>query len=155
MNELIKQRVFGCHMMRNGALKLLDDTELRFSPGGGNPTLEELLKGIGELQYTYVQSLKTLKHDWSYRNGEVGLAESVAQLMQWFEELDQELVQIIDQLTDADLEKQVDRTEGVIRTVEQQLEIYNQAWLIFFGKLVVYFKAMEKDLPPSIQHYIG
>ena len=49
---------------------------------------------------------------------------------------------VLNQLTDDDLHKQIDRSHGVIRTVEAQLDIYNQAQLILLGKLVIYFKAM-------------
>lgn len=155
MNDLIKQRVIGCHMMRNGALERLSDADLQFSTGGVNPTLGELLKEMGDLQYSYIQSLKTHQHDWTYCHDDDELAHNLDRLKSWFVDLDGELEQLVDALTETDLEKQIDRTNGVIRTIEQQLEIYNQAWLIFLGKLVVYFKAMDKKLPSSIQHYIG
>ena len=62
---------------------------------------------------------------------------------------------VLDQLTDDDLHKEIDRSRGVTRTVEAQLDIYNQAQLIFLGKLVVYFKAMGTSLPKSIRQYIA
>ena len=76
-------------------------------------------------------------------------------MQHWFKQLDQQMVQQLEQITEADLQKQVDRTNGLMRTIEQQLEIYIQAGLIFLGKLVIYFRAMQKPLPPSISHYIG
>ena len=151
----IVRGVEGAHMMRDGALALLGDAGLRFSPGGDNVTLGQLLKETGEIELTYIQSLKTGKQDWSYRNDEDGLAGSSAQLKQWFERLDQEMKHVIDQLSDDDLHKQIDRSHGVIRTVEAQLDIYNQAQLILLGKLVVYFKAMGKSLPNSIREYVA
>ena len=69
--------------------------------------------------------------------------------------IDQEMKHVIDQLTDDGLHKQIDRAHGVVRTVEAQLDIYNQAQLIFLGKLVVYFKAMGTSLPNSIREYIA
>lgn len=151
----IVRGIEGAHMMRDGALALLSDAGLRFSPGGDNVTLGQLLKEAGEIELTYIQSLKTGEQDWSYRNDEDGLAESAVQLKQWFDRLDQEMEHAIDQLTDDDLHRQIDRSHGVVRTVEAQLDIYNQAQLIFLGKLVVYFKAMGTSLPNSIREYIS
>jgi len=150
-----KEVIQGSHMMRDGALEQLDDDDLLFSPGGENPTLGDLIKQLGDLQHSYTQSLKTFQHDWSYRNKTNRLAQDLALLKQWFADLDADMTQTLDDLSDDDLEKEVDRGNDVIRTVDQQLEIYSQATLIFFGKLVVYFRAMEKSLPPSIAHYIG
>ncbi len=151
----IVQGIEGAHMMRDGALALLSDAGLQFSPGGDNITLGQLLREMGEIQLTYIQSLKTGKQDWSYRNDEDGLADSAAQLTKWFERLDQQMKQILDQMTDDDLDKQIDRSNGATRTVEAQLDIYIQALLIFLGKLVIYFKAMGKSLPNSILEYIA
>ena len=40
----IVRGIEGAHMMRDGALALLSDAGLRFSPGGDNVTLGQLLK---------------------------------------------------------------------------------------------------------------
>lgn len=146
--------IHGSHMMRDGALSKLSDADLAFSPGGGCPSLGELFKALGETQHTYIESFKTLTHDWSFRNDAVGLASSVPGLQQWFGQLDEAFQQIVEGFSDDGVNKVIDRGNGVERTVLQQLEIYNQAQLIFLGKLVVYFQAMDKPLPQSIQHYI-
>jgi hypothetical protein len=151
----ITMYIDGCHMMRNGALERLSDADLTFSPGGDNLTLGELLKQAGEHQHAYTQSLVTLKQDWSYRNNESGLATSLDQLTAWFEQLDGQMQAIVKGLDENDLQKQVDRTKGSIRPIISQLDIYIQTMLIFLGKIVVYFKAMQKPLPPSIEEYIG
>lgn len=145
----------GCHMMRDGALERLTDEDLTRSPGGDNLTLGELFKQLGEHQHTYVQSLIHLQQDWSYRNHQPGLATSVDQLQQWFQTLDSQMSHILNDLTPDDLHKQVDRTNGSVRPVISQLDIYIQLMLIFLGKVVVYFRAMQKPLPPSIAEYIG
>lgn len=140
--------------MRDAALSRLDDADLQFSPGGDNLTFGELLKKFGETQYSYLQSLRTLGHDWSYRNDTLGLSTSISGLRTWFKQLDNETKQVLKQLTQDDLKKQINRGNGVIRTVEEQLDIYIQALMIFFGKLVIYFKTMSKPLPESIEQYI-
>ena len=153
--QLTQERINGLHMMRDGALERLEDADLAFSPGGDNLTLGQLLKEFGDIEYSYSQSLKTLQHDWNYKNDTEGLHTDLIQMQHWFKQLDQQMVQQLEQITEADLQKQVDRTNGLMRTIEQQLEIYIQAGLIFLGKLVIYFRAMQKPLPPSISHYIG
>lgn len=140
--------------MRDAALSRLDDADLEFSPGGDNLTFGEFLKEFGDIQYSYLQSLKTLSHDWSYRNDEAGLSSSISGLRAWFKQLDAEMKEILKSLTQDDLQKQIDRGHGVIRTMEEQLDIYIQALMILFGKLVIYFKAMSKPLPESIEQYI-
>lgn len=151
----ITQYIEGCHMMRNGALERLSDADLQVSPGGDNLTLGELFKQLGEHQHSYVQSLVTFKQDWSYRNQDAGIASSRDRLAHWFDQLDRQMQAILQQLDENDLQKPVDRTNGSIRPVLSQLDIYIQTMLIFMGKLVVYFKAMQKPLPPSIAEYIG
>ncbi|MCC6612758.1 MAG: DinB family protein [Anaerolineae bacterium] len=151
----IKSYVTGCHMMRDGALERLSDADLQFVPGGDNLTLGELFKQLGEHEHSYAQSLITLKQDWSYRNDEPGLATNLAQLRRWFAQLDQQMQDVIDSLDEIDLDKLIDRTNGSIRPLLSQLDIYTQVYLIFLGKIVVYFKAMHKPLPPSIAEYIG
>jgi hypothetical protein len=54
--------------------------------------------------------------------------------------------------SDDDLSKTID-PRGF--TVELQLDVYLQALLIFSGKASVYFKAMNRALPPSFLEYIG
>jgi hypothetical protein len=153
--EDIKMYIDGCHMMRNGTLERLSDADLQFSPGGDNLTLGELFKQVGEHQHAYVQSLMTLEQDWTYRNDEAGLATSLDQLQQWFDELDRQMQDTVAEFDEFDLQKQVDRGGGSIRPIISQLDIYTQTMLIFFGKIVVYFRAMQKPLPPSIAEYIG
>ena len=40
-------------------------------------------------------------------------------------------------------------------TVEFQLDAYLQAVLIFLGKATIYLRAMNKQLPPFFEEYIG
>lgn len=158
MSETAKQLsvyVNGTHMMRNGALEMLSDADLAFSPGGDSPKLGDLFKAVAELQHSYTQSLLTKQHDWTYKNPQASLATDVTALTAWFAKLYLEMNQMIAQLSDEDLMQAIDRTNGVSRTVERQIGIYLEAMLIFLGKLVVYVQSMGKPLPPSIQHYIA
>jgi len=146
--------VGGTHMMRNGALEKLSDADLAFSPGGDSPTLGELFNTLGAMQASYIQSLRTQKHDWSYTSRRENMNTSIENLTTLFVQLDRRMEHVIGGLSDDDMSQMVDRTNGVQRIVERQIQIYLEAMLIFLGKLVIYFQSMQKPLPDSIQHYI-
>lgn len=143
----------GTHGMRTQLMDSLSDDDLGFSPGGQNMTLGALCREIGEIEYSYTQSLKNFKQDWSYRNTEAGLDTSVSQLKAWYDTLDAEMKETVAALSDEDMKKMVDR--GYEFPVETQMQIYLQALLIFFGKATVFVKAMNKPLPKSIEEWIG
>ena len=144
----------GTHGMRSQLIDILSDADLSFSPGGQNMTLGALLREMGETEYSYIQSLKTFKQDWSYRNMEAGLESSITRLKTWYQTLDEEMKATVSDLSDEDLTKTVDRG-GFSMPVDLQLDVYLQALLIFFGKATIYLKAMNKPLPQPIQEYIG
>ncbi|HZS76976.1 MAG TPA: hypothetical protein VFA41_10225 [Ktedonobacteraceae bacterium] len=141
-------------MMRGQLLDLLSDEDLAFSPGGQNVILGRLLREMGDTEYQYIRSLKTLKHDWSYHNTEAGLENSVSRLRTWFEQLDSELLAALSALSYDDLSKLVDRGR-FHATLERQVNIYAEAGLIFFGKIMVYLRALNKPLPAEFEEYFG
>jgi hypothetical protein len=145
----------GSHAMRAQAMDLFDDADLAFSPGGQNMTLGALCREMGEVEHSYLESLKTLKQDWSYRNEEPGLEGSVARLKAWYTALDEEMKAVVSAFSDEGLAKIVEREGTPTWPVETQLEVYLQALLIFFGKLTIYLKALNKPLPKEFQDYIG
>jgi uncharacterized damage-inducible protein DinB len=144
----------GSHGMRSELLDTLSDADLAFSPGGQNMTLGALCRQMGEIEHSYIESLKTFQQDWSYRNTEEDLESSAARLKAWFQTLDDSLKATVSALSDEDLKKTVDRS-GYPMPVELQLDVYLQALLIFFGKATIYLKAMNKALPQQIQEYVG
>src|SRR5207237_581693 len=144
----------GTHAMLSQLLDILSDADLAFNPGGQNMTLGMLLREIGEIEHSYIQSLQTFKQDWSYHNTEAGLESNVTRLKAWYETLDDEMKATVSALSDEDLTKTVDRG-GFSMPVELQLDVYLQALLIFLGKATIYLKAMNKSLPKQIQEYIG
>jgi uncharacterized damage-inducible protein DinB len=155
MNRFAKDQwpmFVGTHKMRDGMLDTLTDADLKFNPGGANMTLGALCKEMGEVEHSYLESLKSLKQDWSYRNQEQGLQESVSKLKAWMQMLDEEFSKMVTEMTDDDLKKNVDR--GFPCNVETQLQIYLQALLIFFGKSSIFLKAMGKPLTKELQDWI-
>ena len=157
MNSLMQEKwpwIEGSHTMRTKLMDELSDAELAFSPGGENMALGALCREMGEVEYSYIQSLQTFKQDWLYRNTEAGLEGSVARLKAWYQTLDDEMKTTISALTDEDVTKTVDRG-GYAMPVGLQLDVYLQALLIFFGKFTIYLRAMNKPLPAQVREWIG
>jgi hypothetical protein len=141
--------------MRGALIDLLSDEELSFTPGGANPPLGEVCREIGEIEHAYVQSFKNFKQDFSYSNNAPGLAGSVDQLKAWFAELDQQLQTVVEALSDEDIGSRAIDRGGFQPSVQTQLEVYKEALMIFYGKLTVYFRAMNKELPENWKAWIG
>jgi hypothetical protein len=158
MNSYMENKwswIEGSNGMRNGLVGSLTDADLAFSPGGQTMTLGALCREIGDIEYAYLQSFKTFTQDFSYRNTESGIETSVAKLLAWYLKMDEDLKATISVFSDDDFKKIIDRSSGFKVPVEMQLEIYLQALLIFFGKITIYLKIMNKPVDKSIQEYIG
>src|SRR5262245_60149822 len=115
MNKYMEEKgswITGTHAMRNALLDLVTDADLTFNPGGQNRTLGGVFKKIGEVAYAYLQSLKTFKTDFAYRNDEVDLDTSVARLKAWYESLDTEMEKTLNAFSDEDFKKDVKRASG-------------------------------------------
>jgi hypothetical protein len=142
--------------LRNQLMELLTDDDLGYQAGGKNPTLGTLCREVGEVEHAYIESFKTFKQDFSYRNEEPGLAGSVEKLSTWFGELDRELKTTISGLSEDDIQnRKIDRGGDFTLPPQIQLEVYKEALLIFYGQVDVYLKAMGKTLPQQWQDWIG
>ena len=158
MNSYMENKwswIEGTNGMRNGLVGTLTDADLAFSPGGQTMTLGALCREIGDIEYAYVESLKTFTQDFSYRNTEPGIETSVAKLVAWYQKLDDDLKATASAFSEDDLKKSVERSGGFKTPVDTQLDIYLQALLIFFGKITIYLKIMNKPVDKTIQEYIG
>ena len=142
--------------IRGQILSVLDDEDLRFSPGGANRPLGELCREIGETEHIYIESFKEFKCDWSYRHPEPGLADSVARLSVWYAELDAQLKAAIEGLTEEQIQNAlVVRDANFTLPPRIQLNIYQEALLIFYGKASVYLKALNKTVPEQMRAWIA
>ena len=143
----------GTHKMRDAMLDTLSDSDLAFSPGGDNMTLGALCREMGDVERSYLESVKTLKQEWSYHNNEPGIEGSVKRLKAWMQALDAELAKVVTGMSDEEMKRSVDRG-GFSVPIDVQLQIYLQAVLIFFGKATVFLKAMSKPLTKEIREWI-
>ena len=141
--------------LRDQLMEQLSDEDLSFSPGGGNPTLGELCRELGETEYAYVQSFKTFKADFSYRSNDDNYLNSVSRLKAWYAQLDEALESTLKTITDEDVAtKQIERGGFSIPT-HISLDVLREALLIFYGKVSVYAKAMDKPLTQQWKDWIG
>ncbi len=141
--------------LRDELMNILTDEDLAFSPGGGNPTLGELCRELGETEYAYARSYASFTIDFSYRADDEQLARSVERLKAWYAQLDSELQAALEALSDDDVAgKEMDRG-GFRVPLPISLDIYREALLIFYGKVDVYAKAMGKPLTQMWRDWIA
>jgi hypothetical protein len=141
--------------LRTQMMDLLTDADLAFSPPN-NPPLGELCREIGHVEGIYIESFKTLKHNWQKPATGVGLEKSVEQLKAWYKTLDAELDAVLQAIPDGDFQtKTVDRGGGFMMPLGGQFHTYREAILIFCGKCDVYLRALGKPLPKQWREWIG
>ncbi len=158
MNSLVESE-FPLHetqSLRYDLMQTLTDSDLAYKLPGDNPTLGELCREIGEVEYSYIQSFKTSKQDWSYRNNEPELATSVERLKAWYTTLDEEFEIIVRGFSEDDLHnKHIDRGQGFTPSPYVQFQIYREALLMFYAKASVYLKGLQKPVSDQWQAGIG
>lgn len=141
--------------LREQLLDLLDDGDLAFQPTAANSSLGALCRQIGEVEYAYIQSFRTFRIDFGYRNETPGLGSDVIALRAWYETLDADLKAAVGALSEDDLQTRMVDRGGWEISPRIQLEIYKEALLIFYGKVSVYLHALGKTLPDQWQNWIG
>jgi DinB superfamily len=141
--------------LRSQLLDTLTDEDLTFETGGENITLGALCRQIGETEHSYIDSFKSFTQDFSYRNDQPGLAQSVARLTAWYADLDAALKKAVADLSEEDIaNRKIDRGGGFMVVPAVQLEIYKEALLIFYGKSDIYLKALGKPRPEQWSDWI-
>lgn len=165
MNSLVRVHLPATYFidyqaLRDELMAILTDDDLGFRVGGTSATLGALCREIGEIEHTYVESLRTFRQDFGYRNPDPRLERSVGALASSYDRLDRELSAAIAALSEDDIaNRRIVRDDFDISDFSPlpsiQLDIYREALLIFYGKVSVYLRAMGKDLPGHWPHWIG
>ena len=140
-------------------LEVLIDEDLEVNLGGTSKTLGSLFLEFGEIEYVYIQSFKTFERDFSYRHTEPGLKNSVSKLLAWFNQLDNELKESVNKLSEDEIESRTIECMGDFfkghLSIQHNLNLYRESLLIFYGKASVYIKALGKPLPDQWLDWIG
>ena len=156
MNNLFEEEIRGHHAMRDHLLTVVSDADLAYKLPGQNPTLGELLVELGDVQGVYTHSFETFTLDWTHRQLPAPAPIAIAGLQAWFAAQDDAMKQALDRFTDDELRiDRVDRGHGFIASPFVQYEIYREAVYIFYGKLSVYLKALERDAGPEWAAWVG
>ncbi len=156
MNSLIENELSGVQDLRDQLLDMISDQDLAYKLPGSNPTLGELCEEMGQIQQIYIHSFKTFKQDWGYRGSKPDAANSVVSLKAWYKKLDAELLEVLNGLSEDDLHnKQIDRGHGFTPSPFVQFQVYREALLIFYAKVSVYLKALEKQFTDQWKSWIG
>lgn len=143
------------HAVRDELWGVLNDGALKHSLGGNTLSLGALIKQMGEVEHVYTQSFKTFKQDFSYRNAEAGLENSVDKLRAWFKKLDEELLAALSGLSEEDIQgKMIDRG-GWSAPVTMNYHIYREAVLMFLAQAVLYLKSLRIALPEQLSAWVG
>jgi hypothetical protein len=142
--------------LRTQLLELLSDEELNYQVGGANPTLGALCREIGETEQAYIQSFKTFTINFAYGNSDPNLEKRVSALAAWYAQLDHDLRQAVEALSEEDIQQRLVHRGGDFKLPPTiQLDVYKEALLIFYGKASVYLKAMGKTLPEQWADWIA
>jgi hypothetical protein len=146
--------------LRDQLMENLGDEDLDCRLGGESLSLGALCREIGEIEQTYVESFRTFRQDFSYRNPDPSLEHSVAGLVAWFAQLDRDLLAAVGALSEDDIASRTiirgDFDEEYFSPLPKaQLDVYREALLIFYGKVSVYLRAMDRTLPEQWRDWIG
>ncbi len=158
MNSIVNQfsdLLQQTHAVRDELWDAIDDGALKHDLGGNTMTLGKLCKEMGEVEYAYIQSFKTFKQDFSYRNPNSGLDSSVDKLRAWFSKLDEQLIAVLNGLSEEDIQgKMIDRG-GWDLPIATNFHFYREGLLMFCAKASIYLKSLRIPLPKQFGDWTG
>jgi hypothetical protein len=163
MNSLVRDHLAatwfaGYQDLRTQLMGVLGDDDLAFRPGGATYTFGQLCREIGEIEYSYIEAIRTFRQDFEWRNPDPRSERTVAALSSWFADLDKDLQAAIEAVTDDDAaNRRFFRADlpDFSPLLPQELDIYREALLIFYAKASIYLRAMGRELPGDWQAWIG
>lgn len=160
MNTLVQQfsQILGMTLdLRHQLVDHLTDADLAYRLPGANVTLGALCREMGEVEHAYAESFRTFRMDFSYRHPDASVETSVASLRQWYQALEAGLMAALSALSEEDLrQKKIDRGPYFQPTPAVQFHTYREALLIFYARVSLYLKGMNKPYPAEQwQYWIG
>jgi len=163
MNSLVRDHLAATWFaqyqdLRTQLMGVLGDDDLAFRPGGATFTFGQLCREIGEIEYSYIEAIRTFRQDFEWHNPDPRPEHSVAALSSWFADLDKDLQAAIEAVTEDDsTNRRFIRADipAFSPLLPQELDIYREALLIFYAKASIYLRAMGRELPGDWQVWIG
>jgi hypothetical protein len=141
--------------LKDRFIEVVTDEDLKHTIKG-SPSLGELCKEFGETEQSYINSFKPPYNlNFQYKHADASVATSVSALAAWWANLDHEMKDILDAFTDEDLDTiRIGRGSWPV-PIQQNLDIYKEALLIFAGKAWVHLHALGKTLPEHWADWIS
>ena len=100
--------------------------------------------------------LRDFTLDWAHREISPPAPITIASLQLWFAAQDDALDSALSRFTEDELHiDRIDRGHGFIASPFVQHQIYREAVYIFYGKLSVYLKALERDAGQQWAMWVG
>ena len=104
----------------------------------------------------YIESFKTFKMEFGAKNDDPSRASNLAKLTEWYDSLHADLKAAVEAISDEDVAgRMINRGEGFDLPVQIQISVLQEAYLIFYGKAMVYLKAMQKERPQQWSEWIA
>lgn len=97
--------------LRDQLLDILSDEDLGTGLGGATLTLGALCASMCEIERAYIESFRTFRMDYEYRQRDERMPRSVSSLRSWYAELDRDLMAALDALTDEDTNRRIIRSD--------------------------------------------
>lgn len=142
--------------LRHHLTTALSDADLGMQLGENMPTLENLCIQMGQIEQCYIDSLLTFRQDFSLPLPQVEpVRGSTSALSSWYTHLDSLFEAALERLAPEDLPRQIDRGGGFRVTPDEQLRVYTEALLIFYGKVSIYLQVAGKSVSPKWLEWIG
>ena len=163
MNVLVRDHLAATYFaeyqdLRTQLMGVLGDDDLAFRPGGATFTFGQLCREIGEIEYSYIEAIRTFRQDFEWHNPDPRPEHSVAALSSWFADLDKDLQAAIEAVTEDDAtNRRFFRADipDFSPLLPQELDIYREALLIFYAKASIYLRVMGRELPGDWPVWIG
>jgi hypothetical protein len=156
MNTLFDEEIRPHHSMRDHLLTVVSDADLGYKLPGRNPTLGGLLVEMGDLQGVYTHSIETFTLDWAHRQLPPPAPITIDSLRAWFGAQDDAMNAALSRFTTEELRiDRIDRGGGFVASPFVQHQVYREAVYIFYGKLSVYLRALDRDAGEDWAAWIG
>jgi hypothetical protein len=139
--------------MRAEILAALKDEDLAFQPKN-SLSVAELCVQIGEWQQSYIDGFIHFKQDFEYRNPDPQLRNNVEAIKSWYTSLDANLEEVLEALSDEDVENKTIDRGGWAASTDWSLRIYQECLIIFYAKMSVYFNLMGREQPDGLAKWI-
>jgi hypothetical protein len=146
--------------LRDQLMAIITDDDLAVTLGGATERLGRLCREIGDIEHAYVESFRTFTQDFAYRYPDPAVERSVAALRRWYASLDRDLLAAVEALSEEEIAGRrivrSDFEESFFSPLaDVQLDTYREALLIFYGKVSIYLRALDRPLPGDWADWIG